>query len=506
MATNYYVDFVNGLDANNGLGPDASAVTNKPWKTITKLLGAAGLASGDTAYLSPAGPFRETVAVAMTSATAETKIIGDYENKQGFKTSAGVAVAPGPVILTAYTTNDKTAPAAAITLNFAGRDFLTFQNMMIVGGSTTVVSAGAAHATDIKFTDCAIFPGALQNAGSAVSITGGTFGLAINWTFDRCLIFKLSSSGAGVTIVLATGTGADYDANILFRNTLFLGGASVTIAITASGTAANRGGGVRLKNCTDISTGQTMTTAATYISTTIPCDVVNCLLIKTSAQAVLSAGTSGQITENYNLIYSGTARTNVTAGANSISDGSYAPLFHFGQERIWGMFPRPYGAPMSGSPILGFGGDGTQTAYDLFNRPRPAGGASALPAAGALERGNTFGKETTTVQSGTNAISIVGPGYQDFYVPVDATATVLSIYLRYDSTYAGTRPQIQLLANGEIGVVAQTVTATTAALNAWEQNSLASFTPTAKGIVVFRVISNDTNGAGKAFADTFAIT
>ena len=46
--TTYYVDFVNGLDANNGLGPDASDGTNKPWKTITKLLGAAGMASGDT--------------------------------------------------------------------------------------------------------------------------------------------------------------------------------------------------------------------------------------------------------------------------------------------------------------------------------------------------------------------------------------------------------------------------------------------------------------------------
>ena len=67
MAT-YYLDFVNGSDANNGLGPDASHASNKPWKTLGKLLGASGFASGDTAYLSPAGPFREVVTVAMTSA------------------------------------------------------------------------------------------------------------------------------------------------------------------------------------------------------------------------------------------------------------------------------------------------------------------------------------------------------------------------------------------------------------------------------------------------------
>ena len=50
--TVYYVDFVNGLDANNGLGPDASHGSNKPWKTIAKLLGAAGMASGDTTTMS----------------------------------------------------------------------------------------------------------------------------------------------------------------------------------------------------------------------------------------------------------------------------------------------------------------------------------------------------------------------------------------------------------------------------------------------------------------------
>ena len=35
--TTYYADFVNGNDANNGLGPDASHANNKPWKTIGKL-------------------------------------------------------------------------------------------------------------------------------------------------------------------------------------------------------------------------------------------------------------------------------------------------------------------------------------------------------------------------------------------------------------------------------------------------------------------------------------
>ena len=87
--TTYYVDYTNGSDSNNGLGPDASHASNKPWKTIAKLLGASGMASGDTAYLAP-GVYRERVTVAMTSATGETFVIGDPLNTQGFKTSGGV--------------------------------------------------------------------------------------------------------------------------------------------------------------------------------------------------------------------------------------------------------------------------------------------------------------------------------------------------------------------------------------------------------------------------------
>jgi hypothetical protein len=123
-----------------------------------------------------------------------------------------------------------------------------------------------------------------------------------------------------------------------------------------------------------------------------------------------------------------------------------------------------------------------------------------------MERGNTFGQETITVHSGTGAISMLGPGYQDFLVPVDPVAKVLSIYCQRDSTYAGATPEVQILANGQVGVTAQTASGTGAGINAWEQISLPSITPTAKGIVTLRVISHDTNGGGKCIFDSFAIT
>lgn len=226
----------------------------------------------------------------------------------------------------------------------------------------------------------------------------------------------------------------------------------------------------------------------------------------TGSTTPLVANVSGQITEDYNLIVAVTPRTLVTAGTHSISDGSYAPLFHFGQERIWGMVPRPFGEPMAGSPLLGFGNDGSQSATDIRGpgHIRPGGGASALPAVGAYERANTFAKEIGTVRNGANSISIVGPGTQDFLVPVSATATSISVFVQWDATYAGTKPQLIIDANGELGVSTETKTAVGAS-GAWEQLTLSSFTPSKSGIVTIRVVSNDTNGAGHMYVDDFAV-
>jgi len=486
-----------GSDANNGLGPDASAATNKPWLTIGKALGASGIASGDTVYLAP-GVYREVVTVNMTSATAETKVLGDPANAQGFKNGSGVLLAPGQVQWTAYTTNDKTAPGGTL-LNLNARDFLTFQNILLVGGNGVIVLATTTTSTDCKFVDCGFLIG---HVGSQrlIDVTAA-FNTALNWTFDRC--FFIGGASDSLRFTLTTGTGADYDANVLIENSLFVSGGGISISVAASGASANKGGGIRARNCTAIKRSEFMLTAAN-VSATIACTVNNCAILGMGNSAVaLNANTSGQITEDYNLIQAATPRTNVTAGTHSISDGSYAPLFSFGQTRIFGMNLRPFGEPWTSSPLLAFGNDGTQTAYDLRHNPRPAGGASASPAIGALERSNTWAQETGTVRTGSNALSITGPGYQDFDIPVDATSTTVSVYMRYDSTYAGTKPQIQVLNGGECGVTDDTSSAVVT-VNSWEQLSL-TFTPTRAGIVTIRLLSSDTNGAGKAFSDDFAV-
>jgi hypothetical protein len=497
--TTYYVDPTNGSDSNNGLGPDASHGSNKPFATIGKLIAASGsLASGDTAYLAP-GVYKETVSVGITSYTVETKIIGDLKNSRGFKTSGGVLVPPGLVSWTAYTTNDKTAPSSTTLLNLNGRDFITFENIVFVQGNAVLITSATTTATDIKFNDCT-FIAAYQGAGGNLfSLTVG-FGVAANWLLDRCRILKGGS--VAFNISLTTGSGSDYDANIVIKNCLIVGGGSTFVSVGTIGTSAQEGGGVDVINCTYIAGGIALATGSSRISLTHPCTIYNCFLY-VGANAI-NAAESGAILEDYNIIIGGSSpRTNVSAGSNSKSDGSYAPLIHLGQELVGGQFLQPFGLPIASSPLLAFGDNGGAPTVDLLNRPRAAGGESTSKATGAYERHQTGKRETSTVRTGSNAIVITGPGDHDFLVPVDNTSTTITVYARYDSNHATTnKPQMKVLNGEEIGVSEATATMT-AAVDTWEQLSL-NFTPTAKGVVTVRFISRSAAGNGKAFFDDFS--
>jgi hypothetical protein len=63
---------------------------------------------------------------------------------------------------------------------------------------------------------------------------------------------------------------------------------------------------------------------------------------------------------------------------------------------------------------------------------------------------------------------------------------------------------MQVLNGTEAGMADATDTATGSS-GAWEQLSL-NFTPTSAGIVTIRLLSSDTNGGGKMFADDFEVT
>jgi hypothetical protein len=125
---------------------------------------------------------------------------------------------------------------------------------------------------------------------------------------------------------------------------------------------------------------------------------------------------------------------------------------------------------------------------------------------GAFEAHETAFKETTTTDAGSVGITIHGPGSHEFLIPVDASATVITVKMRYDTNHGTTnKPQAILLANGEIGVTTETVTMTSGA-DTWDVLTFASQTPTAKGVVTVRLVSRSATPYGKAFADTWTVT
>jgi hypothetical protein len=498
MAT-YYVDYNNGSDSNNGLGPDASHASNKPWKTIAKLLGASGMASGDTAYLAP-GVYRERVTVAMTSATGETLVIGDPLNAKGFKTSGGVLVTPAPVVHSPYETSDTAAPSAtASTLNLSGRDYLTFRDILWLAGSgNNCIQADTNTSTNIKFQDCAFISSGAANS-HMVNFTAAA-NTALNLEITRCLFVQHRSANC-VTLTLTRPSGADFNVAVTIQNCVFLQfGASQVIPITTSGANVFNPGGVSITNCSLLgAASSSIISTGANVSTSIPVTVSNCILAGGSTG--LNANTSGQITEDYNRIGCTTARSNVTAGTNSVSDGSRVVLLEYGQSPLFGFRLLPFLTPfVDGSGLDGWGGS-SPPSTDYLNRIRPAGGQSTSAFPGAIELHNTAALETTTTDSGSGLV-IVGPGDHSIFVPVDASSTTISIKARYDTNHAATnKPQVILVANDKIGVATETKTMTSA-VDTWETLTFSAFTPSAKGVVEIRLISRSAAGNGKAFFDT----
>lgn len=483
--TTYYVRKT-GSDGAAGTSPSTA------WATIGKALGASGIASGDTVYVG-AGVYREILTVAMTSATVETKVIADLDGSQ-----TGDA---GLVRWTSYLTNDKTIPSASRCLSLSARDFLTFEGFHWVGGQNGIVDIPTGS-TDLTFRRCTFIPWA--NGEQCVSIVVAA-GVTANLTFDKCTFLAKPRNAVDGSIQISLNRHtSDYNCGISFTNCAFYGsGGTYTIRVVPTGSGTGFGGGMVVNACSSWwATNSFVTADGADLATSIPITVTNCLVWGGSSP--VAATTLGQLTEDYNVLMFTGSRLNVTAGTHSISDGSYAPLFHTGHEVIAESGAlRPFGMPMADSPFLGYGGTG-QPSVDILGASRPSGGQSPLTAVGAYERSNTFVKETGTVRTGAYAISQVGPGYQDFDVAVDTVSTTVSAYVRWDATYAGTKPRMQVLNGTEAGVADDTATATGSS-GAWEQIAL-SFTPTAQGVVTLRFVSSDTNGAGVMFVDDVTIT
>lgn len=496
--TNYYVR-KSGNDSNDGLAPSSA------WLTISKALGAAGIASGDTVYIG-AGVYREKVTCNLTSPTVETFIIGDVDGSQTGDM--------GEIRLTNYLTDDVHEPTDQNLVDFNAVDHLTFRQIMFQfannASETSDAIVAGAISQYISFVECSFNFCVASDVGSnnLFNITGA-IDTPLHWLFDRCLFF---SAGFGNSLFLVNcnqiHTGS-FDADFVIRNCSIIAGAPVVVWEGNNGVAAApAAGGLIVLNCFVLGATAAELFKLHYVSGTgaAGCYLYNNICIPPEEYFVINAFQpgAGSVAEDYNYVIAvpSIVWNNVTSGGHSIIDMSYAPLIHFGQEWQRGLMLRPLGMPTADSPLLGFGDNGAAPSIDILNRPRPAGGQSVLKAVGAYERHDTGAKEIIVVDSSPASVKIIGPGDHDFYIPVDATATIISIKARYDTNHgAGNKPQVILLTAPEIGVPTETKTMAVTANN-WEMLTFGAITPTAKGVVIIRCISRSAAGNGIAYFDT----
>jgi hypothetical protein len=341
MAT-YYVR-PGGNDSNAGTGP----ASNQAWLTIQKALGAtSGLVGGDIVYVAP-GHYLEQVTIGITSPSSTVQIIGDVTATQFTGLSAGV------VRLSGYTAAGNIAATyTGYVLRGTSKNNLSFSNFIFEGkadgsalGQTLVYFATSQNLT---FTKCLF---------SQQGYSGGT-------TSSSCLdLYAPTSSALNVTIskcvfesgAIVCGINGNNVSDISsIKDCIFCGG-RYQIVVNSCQTV--------IQNCTF--NGAYQNSIILFAgSSTFKSQIRNNLFLF-CINAMQSSSTLAQ-DEDYNrIIGASTARTNVTAGTNSVVVGS--SRLSYGYSRMVGLSATDFWTPEQNSPNQAFGTATGAEATDVYS-------------------------------------------------------------------------------------------------------------------------------------------
>lgn len=501
MAT-YYVR-KSGSDANSTAQAQSPST---PWLTIDKA--ANEVAAADTVIVG-AGVYRELVTID-TNGTSGSPItwIADVDGSR-----SGDA---GLVIISAYANETSTATrTACLADSFSDVTYNTFQGFTFVGGTAAAVdfdNAGNQSYEGMIFEDCAFVPGHTTSDHSVfLEYNAVTAPTGDGIRFRRCMF-----QAGGLEIQYdEDATEKDWDIGI--ENCVFVAAgpasnSSYGIVFDRVSASTTPPGGVSITNCTfygayrAIYSPDAITTAPTATWDIRNCTFVNC------NQAILYT-TTDPFTSDY-CTYLRCTSTYTNAGVNdreNVDDpGLFGGIGDWTLWRFWGWSPyRPFEpiALNDGSyehALIGTANASDAPADDLYGSPRPMGpGTDNADDVGAVEARARLEQETTTVRTGDNSARIEGAGFHDFLIPVTAASTTVEIYARFDSTYAGAKPTIEVM--NAPGVTTLGSDIMTGAANQWEAISV-TFTPTRDGVARVRVASQDTSTGGEAFFDDLTIT
>lgn len=287
--TTYYVG-IGGADSDPGTSWGTRKLTLNGAENIP-------VVAGDTVYVGP-GTYREllTVDVAGTAGNPIT-YIGDY-------TGANTDNVGGLVRITG-SDNDQTATRVQCINLPNARSYRTFTGFMLdtVTGNHIFLTASS---TNLTVSNCCIQTGTSSGACIAINGTGGAH------LIENCFILTL-----GIAIQFIHTSTVDDTASVVQNCIMSVGGVSQAV-----GVRVDRVGGITVRNCS-IFGGNNSIRVQTALTVGQVLTVNNCIC--TMSNTALAATTTAEYVEDYNCLFgNGAARSNVTAGANSLA---YPPLF-----------------------------------------------------------------------------------------------------------------------------------------------------------------------------------
>ena len=328
---------------------------NQAWQTITKALGAAGIGSGDTLYIAP-GVYRGNLVINASAFSAATYIIGDVTASQFSGISAG------SVRLSSRSTD--TAAYSGNSLTGTSKPFLNISNIYFDG------PVSLDQCNNLLIEKC-LFYGI--NEVNGVCAIGNATGATTRNIFRRNIVISPgnSSNNSGFNCIERVANQGTSISDCYFITNTF----GAYISATVSNADA------RVFNCTFSGyalgahfrvPGNTPNTAT----------VQNCLFINgSSGSAVMTSGTLGNYTENYNrILMSGAARTNVATGANSVTTLGWDGV-EYGQALLMGYDYLQMYTALAGSPNIDFGTSTNAPTSDIYGvtwtGTTPTAGATA---------------------------------------------------------------------------------------------------------------------------------